>query len=77
LIWRSPAGGRILDAVPQPWIVGVQLYLTTKAMVAEKPKERTRQLLSSGAYKGEIAAKYLIKPQPPRQLFCESLVALD
>src|SRR6516225_4593464 len=26
LIWRSPALGRIIDAVPQPWIVGVQLY---------------------------------------------------
>jgi len=26
LIWRSPAVGRIIDAVPQPWIVGVQLY---------------------------------------------------
>ena len=35
-----------------------------------------RRLLSHG-YKGEIAAKYSIKPQPPRQLFCELLVALD
>ena len=26
LIWRSPVTGRIIDAVPQPWIVGVQLY---------------------------------------------------
>jgi len=26
LIWRSPAVGRIIDAVPQPWIVGVQFY---------------------------------------------------
>ena len=26
LIWRSPAVGRIIDAVPQPWIVAVQLY---------------------------------------------------
>ena len=26
LIWRSPAVGRIIDAVPQPWLVGVQLY---------------------------------------------------
>ena len=26
LILRSPAVGRIIDAVPQPWIVGVQLY---------------------------------------------------
>jgi hypothetical protein len=26
LIWRSPAVGRIIDAVPQPRIVGVQLY---------------------------------------------------
>ena len=26
LIWRSPAVGRIIDAVPQPWIIGVQLY---------------------------------------------------
>jgi hypothetical protein len=26
LIWRSRAVGRIIDAVPQPWIVGVQLY---------------------------------------------------
>src|SRR6516164_5546343 len=26
LIWRSPAVGRLIDAVPQPWIVGVQLY---------------------------------------------------
>ena len=26
LIWRSPAVGQIIDAVPQPWIVGVQLY---------------------------------------------------
>jgi hypothetical protein len=26
VIWRSPAVGRIIDAVPQPWIVGVQLY---------------------------------------------------
>jgi hypothetical protein len=26
LIWRSPAVGRIIDVVPQPWIVGVQLY---------------------------------------------------
>jgi hypothetical protein len=26
LIWRSPAVGRIIDALPQPWIVGVQLY---------------------------------------------------
>jgi len=26
LIWRSPSLGRIIDAVPQPWIVGVQLY---------------------------------------------------
>ena len=46
-------------------------------MVAEKPKKRTRQLLSRGAYKGEIAAKHPIEPQPPRQLFCELLIALD
>jgi hypothetical protein len=26
LIWRSPTVGRIIDAVPQPWIVAVQLY---------------------------------------------------
>ena len=26
LIWRSPAVGQVIDAVPQPWIVGVQLY---------------------------------------------------
>ena len=26
LIWRSPAVGRIIDAVPQSWIVAVQLY---------------------------------------------------
>ena len=26
LIWRSPVVGRIIDTVPQPWIVGVQLY---------------------------------------------------
>jgi hypothetical protein len=26
LIWRSPAVAHILDAVPQSWIVGVQLY---------------------------------------------------
>jgi hypothetical protein len=26
LIWRSPVTGRIIDAVPQPWIVAVQLY---------------------------------------------------
>lgn len=26
LIWRSDLARRILDAVPQPWIVGVQLY---------------------------------------------------
>jgi len=26
LIWRSPAVGRIIDAVSQPWLVGVQLY---------------------------------------------------
>ena len=26
LIWRSPFVRRIIDAVPQPWIVGVQLY---------------------------------------------------
>lgn len=26
LIWHSPAVGRIIDAVPQSWIVGVQLY---------------------------------------------------
>jgi hypothetical protein len=26
LIWRSDTVARILDAVPQPWLVGVQLY---------------------------------------------------
>jgi len=26
LIWRSPTMGRLIDAVPQPWIVGVQFY---------------------------------------------------
>ena len=26
LIWRSPAVSRIIDVVPQPWIVAVQLY---------------------------------------------------
>ena len=26
LIWRSPAAARILDAVPQQWLVGVQFY---------------------------------------------------
>jgi hypothetical protein len=26
LIWRSDAVGRLLDAVPQQWLVGVQLY---------------------------------------------------
>ena len=26
LLWRSPAVSRIIDAVPQPWIVAVQLY---------------------------------------------------
>jgi hypothetical protein len=26
LIWRSPAAGRVLDAVPQHWLVGVQFY---------------------------------------------------
>jgi hypothetical protein len=26
LIWRSEAVGRIIDAVPQEWLVGVQLY---------------------------------------------------
>jgi hypothetical protein len=33
--------------------------------------------LSRGAYKGEIAAKHPIEPQPSWQLFCELLVALD
>ena len=33
--------------------------------------------LSRGAYKGEIATKYPIKPQPPRQLLCKLLVALN
>ena len=37
----------------------------------------TWSALSRGAYKGEIAAKHPIKPQPPRQLLCELLVALD
>jgi hypothetical protein len=26
LIWRSPRLARIIDAVPQPWLVGIQLY---------------------------------------------------
>jgi hypothetical protein len=26
LLWRSESARRILDAVPQPWLVGVQLY---------------------------------------------------
>jgi hypothetical protein len=26
LIWRSPAAGGLIDAVPQPWMIGVQLY---------------------------------------------------
>jgi hypothetical protein len=26
LIWRSPTVGRVIDAVPQPWIIAVQLY---------------------------------------------------
>ncbi len=26
LLWRSPLVGRIIDAVPQHWLVGVQLY---------------------------------------------------
>lgn len=26
LLWRSPLANRILDAVPQEWLVGVQLY---------------------------------------------------
>ena len=26
LLWRSALASRILDAVPQPWLVGVQLY---------------------------------------------------
>ena len=26
LIWRLPVVGRVIDTVPQPWIVGVQLY---------------------------------------------------
>src|SRR5215471_45484 len=38
---------------------------------------RARRLLSRGAYKGEIAAKYTIKPKPPRQLFCKLPVALN
>ena len=28
LIWRSPRVARIIDAVPQHWLVGVQLYRT-------------------------------------------------
>ena len=28
LIWRSPRLARIIDAVPQHWLVGVQLYRT-------------------------------------------------
>ena len=28
LIWRSPLVARIIDAVPQPWLVGVQFYRT-------------------------------------------------
>ena len=26
LIWRSPTVSRIIDVVPQPWLIGVQLY---------------------------------------------------
>jgi hypothetical protein len=26
LIWRSPGVGRIIDVVPQPWIIAVQLF---------------------------------------------------
>jgi hypothetical protein len=26
LLWRSPTVGRILDAIPLPWLIGVQLY---------------------------------------------------
>jgi hypothetical protein len=26
LIWRSEAMGRIIDAIPQPWLIGIQLY---------------------------------------------------
>jgi hypothetical protein len=26
LIWRSPTVSRMIDVVPQPWIIGVQLY---------------------------------------------------
>ena len=26
MIWRLPVVGRVIDTVPQPWIVGVQLY---------------------------------------------------
>ena len=37
----------------------------------------TSSALSRGAYKVEIAAKHPIEPQPPRQLFCELLIALD
>lgn len=26
LIWRSETMGRIIDAIPQPWLIGIQLY---------------------------------------------------
>ena len=26
LIWRSEAMARIIDAIPQPWLIGIQLY---------------------------------------------------
>ena len=32
LIWRSPKVARIIDAVPQSWIVGVQLYRAVGVM---------------------------------------------
>ncbi len=32
LIWRSPRLARIIDAVPQHWLVGVQLYRTVGAI---------------------------------------------
>src|SRR5262249_12051349 len=49
---------------------------TYGSMIRREIQNGTR-LLSRGAYKGEIAAKHPIEPQPPWQLFCKLLVALD
>lgn len=68
LIWRSKTARRILDAVPQPWLVGIQLYRALGVIfLILYANGKLPAFFAWPAGVGDIAIGLLTSPMPKRR----------